>query len=813
MRWVAGDGTRPFHDPIRVPRLSQEAGQTNQFFVDYYKTMGLVNSDLRAREHTAAVRHEDREDREADFRTAKLPLLFCSPTMELGVDIAQLNAVNLRNIPPTPANYAQRSGRAGRSGQPALVFAYCTTGSPHDQYFFRHPELMVAGAVSPPRLDLANEDLVRAHVHAVWLSQTGASLEKSVSEILDLTGNPPSLALLESKQADLGKEDARAQAKQRTEAILSGIRPDLESGGWWTDDWIDITLKGVMGRFEYACERWRSLYRSARHQHDTQHRIKQDHSRSARDKEQASRLYREAEIQLRLLTEARSAAQDDFYSYRYFASEGFLPGYSFPRLPLSAFIPGRRLRNDRDEFLSRARFLAISEFGPRAMIYHEGVRYEVNRVLLPASQMSERGLDTLTVKQCQDCGYLHTDSDEGSNHDLCERCDSELGSPMTSLFRLTNVATRRRDRINSDEEERQRQGFDLATGVRFVKRGGRAACISAEVSADGDRVALLSYGHAANIWRINLGRRRRRSKHIHGFVLDTERGYWGKDEDDPSDDTDPMSASVQRVVPFVEDHRNVLLFEPEGEKDVRFMASLQAALKTAIQIIYQLEDSELAVEPLPRDDERRLLLIYESAEGGAGVLRRLVEEPNAMRDVAMKALELLHFDPKTGTDLSEGEDRCESACYDCLMGYYNQRDHELLDRMLVKDYLLRLSGSVVKASSGSESRADQYARLVNLSGSGLERSFLKHLYDGEYRLPNDAQRLFDQCSTRPDFIYDEQRTVVYIDGPHHQYPERAERDARQTVDLEDLGWTVIRIDHEDWAAVIGKRPSVFGGGK
>ena len=67
---------------------------------------------------------------------------------------------------------------------------------------------MVAGAVGPPRLDLANEDLVRAHVHAVWLAQTGASLEKSVSEILDLNGNPPSLALLESKQADLGKEDA-----------------------------------------------------------------------------------------------------------------------------------------------------------------------------------------------------------------------------------------------------------------------------------------------------------------------------------------------------------------------------------------------------------------------------------------------------------------------------------------------------------------------------------------------------------------------------------------------------------------------------
>ena len=106
--------------------------------------------------------------------------------MELGVDIAELNVVNLRNIPPTPANYAQRSGRAGRSGQPALVFTYCAAGSSHDQHFFRRPELMVAGQVEAPRLDLANEDLLRAHVHAVWLAESGLDLGQSMKDVLDL---------------------------------------------------------------------------------------------------------------------------------------------------------------------------------------------------------------------------------------------------------------------------------------------------------------------------------------------------------------------------------------------------------------------------------------------------------------------------------------------------------------------------------------------------------------------------------------------------------------------------------------------------
>jgi hypothetical protein len=167
LAWVEADGIRAFHDPIRVPRESAEGGRPNPFFVGFYRNTAAKLHGLMAREHTAQVPYEERIKREDAFREARLPVLYCSPTMELGIDIADLNVVGLRNVPPTPANYAQRSGRAGRSGQPALVVTYCSTGSSHDQWFFRRPQQMVAGAVTPPRFDLANEDLVRAHVQAV----------------------------------------------------------------------------------------------------------------------------------------------------------------------------------------------------------------------------------------------------------------------------------------------------------------------------------------------------------------------------------------------------------------------------------------------------------------------------------------------------------------------------------------------------------------------------------------------------------------------------------------------------------------------
>ena len=160
--WKAADGTKPVFDPLRLQNQSEDGNRPNPFFVKYYREMAGSLVGIYAREHTAQVPQDERIKRENLFKKAELPVLFCSPTMELGVDIAMLNVVGLRNIPPTPANYAQRSGRAGRSGQPALVFAYCSNGNSHDQYFFLRPEHMVSGSVVPPKIDLSNEDLVRS---------------------------------------------------------------------------------------------------------------------------------------------------------------------------------------------------------------------------------------------------------------------------------------------------------------------------------------------------------------------------------------------------------------------------------------------------------------------------------------------------------------------------------------------------------------------------------------------------------------------------------------------------------------------------
>jgi hypothetical protein len=379
------------------------------------------------------------------------------------------------------------------------------------------------------------------------------------------------------------------------------------------------------------------------------------------------------------------------------------------------------------------------------------------------------------------------------------------------------VSTRRRDRINSDEEERQRQGYDIQSTVRFAESDGKPIRQSATIVGRDGPVATLAYGHAATVWRVNKGWKRRRDDGELGFTLDMERGYWAKDVTDEDEPDDPMSPLRRRVVPFVEDRKNSLLLQPATRLSEEVMASLQAALKSAIQVEFQLEDGELAAESLPSPTERHYLLFYESAEGGAGVLRRLVEEPGALPRVARRALDLCHYDPDNGNDLGGPPwrpERCEAACYDCLMSYYNQPDHKLLDRKAIGPLLASLLSARVESAPTGQSRDEHFDRLSRLAGSDLERRWLHFLRERNHRLPSDAAKLFEEAHTRPDFFYAEDKVVIYVDGPPHDHVDRQARDAKQEQAMEDLGYIVLRFRHdEEWAPLVGRYPSVFGAGK
>ncbi len=275
----------------------------NAFFRDLYENLARMLRQsshplfgFEAREHTAQVDPENRGAREKRFRYSQqereelvaqesrlreinetsrfLPVLFCSPTMELGVDISALNAVHMRNVPPTPANYAQRSGRAGRSGQAALVVTYASAQSPHDQYFFRDPRAMVHGEVRAPLIELANRDLLDSHLQAVWLACVDQPLDPCIAELLVLDNRDrplkPELASA-MKEARVARD-----AAERIGRVLDLVAGDLdrESAPWYSGR--DTYAKGIataaFDRFHAAFDRWRDLFTAAEEQRDAARR-------------------------------------------------------------------------------------------------------------------------------------------------------------------------------------------------------------------------------------------------------------------------------------------------------------------------------------------------------------------------------------------------------------------------------------------------------------------------------------------------------------------------------------------------------------
>jgi very-short-patch-repair endonuclease len=803
--WKKGDLSTVISDKTSLITLDHEIKLKPHLYFQklYQEDFSKLPKSYIAAEHTGQIKNEEKIDREEKFNEAQeLSALYCSPTMELGIDISSLNIVHMRNVPPNPANYAQRSGRAGRSGQSALVFTFASKVSPHDKHYFANPVKMVAGVVQAPRIDLTNEELIRSHINATVLSFINAEeFKPSLIDLIDISGGSYKLKNdIKAKYQDV--IDSRfVDIKQVVLSLLNGIK-DLKNTKWFNANWIDREIKDVPSKLEKSLLRWRKMYLDALRQMNEAHETQiSPIIKDPELKKLANISYMRAKDRKSLLEnqsdKGKNSSLSEFYTFRYLASEGFLPGYNFTRLPIRVFLGGK----DKNESISRPRFIGLKEFGPNNLIYHNGGKFKVNRIT-----PNDVALDLQEIKISKDTNYAFLGQEEGKGKNQ----DPITGVQFTAsnielhqnLLELEEAQSENTERISCMEEIRTSEGY--VTELYLNTADSLQDATKIKLTVDGDELMKLFYAPAAKL--ILLNKKWRRGKD-NGFDIGTKTGFFKtKKQVDKPNPQDP----IQNIMLYTYDTSDVLYIQPVKSLGLTEdgVITMQYALEKAIERFYNIEPVEIDAK-LMGNGEYKNIMLYESAEGSIGVLKDIARNPAKLRDIFYLAYDICGYDYEQKQDKDPSKPK---ASYDDLLSYYNQMDHSKIDRHAIIDALelLILSNPDDTIGGTYEDKYESLKKGLHHRSPG-EKALLDYLYENGFRLPDFTNRNMEQFYVQPDFIYENEKALIFVDGGIHKKSVVKADDDKKRKTIEMAGFDVLVWDdtNEDVSSFVTRRQDIF----
>lgn len=753
----------------------------DDFFRNAYLASLADRVKVEAEEHTGSLDGDQRKTIETRFKDSNddLNVLVCTPTMELGVDIGSLSAVYMRNVPPSPANYAQRQGRAGRAAQPSAVVTFCGAqgrAASHDQYFFKRPERIIAGRIAAPRFLLDNKTLVEAHANAIILGAYAKDHGDLPREIDAWTRLDEGIGGLNSETRDQISTFV-ADRRSGLHATIAGAFADVLADsqaitGQDVDDMVDRFTDKLDGAIAALVDYSADL------------KIELDELNAMGDKGQLDRTQKRRRDAVEAIRGAIRRGEGDYHPLAWLSQRGFLPSYAFPRKAVMLRF------SDRERARVRSRSIALREFAPGNSIYHLGKRYQVTKV----ASGRDTEANTQRVFLCT-CGY-YLDGDVVSTTSKCPACDELIAGDrvFSNAMPVSDQFAVQRDNVGADTEERLRQGYRIEPAFRLPQLGVRTGVLTA---ADGTTISV-TFGRLGHVLQANLGLMRSDGH----FSLCGRCRQWNPDPNEhygsESDCLPQVENYIEDVVIFNDGLHDLAVLDveaPDGFDPDVFAYSFLYTLMAAMGTHFGIEESELGgtVFPVSGEPQARKVLLYETDEGGIGVLDRMTT-PEAWEAVAHRALDILHVN----ADGTDQPDACQESCYECLRSFYNQWHHEKMDRSLVIPLLRAIARDVdITVTAGTTEWDD----MMTSFDSATEEHMVQRLREASIPAPTQAHVGLPPSSpvASADLYYSGEglHLAVFLDGGVHEGATQQKIDSSRRETLRDAGYAVLVIRHDD----------------
>ncbi|MGB9706311.1 MAG: DEAD/DEAH box helicase, partial [Pyrobaculum sp.] len=186
-------------EAARLAALCIEQGMKCLVFTDSHRYSEIIYRALkisgwgdRVAVHRAGLDPEERKAVEEAFKRGEVDVVISTPTLELGIDIGDVDAAVLASIPPSYSRYLQRIGRVGRRGQTGYV-VQILGNDPISQYYRNYPHEFFSRSPEPLGFEKENEDVATLHVLAAAADaplreRDLTSFERRLAERLEAEG-------------------------------------------------------------------------------------------------------------------------------------------------------------------------------------------------------------------------------------------------------------------------------------------------------------------------------------------------------------------------------------------------------------------------------------------------------------------------------------------------------------------------------------------------------------------------------------------------------------------------------------------------